>query len=267
MTEKQLFSKIKKLKNLRPSQDWLVSGRQDLINHIADEEKEFKTLDRFFDWFWYHRLQPSMLAVCMLLIIGAGPLLTVKAAQSSLPGDLLYAVKKAAEKVQVSIASDDAKAQIQVDFASRRIEELERITEDSFSSEEKTARSKEVIADLKSSIAEATEAVESMPKEQIAVIAKKTKKIEDDLTKVKEDIQEDVQEVMAEAEQIVGDVNERILAILVEAEEIASSTEDIMEDIKEDVEDGIEAIDFIIDQEAAAEENMGFETTTEDILE
>jgi len=270
MTDKKLLRKIKGLKNISPEPNWLSSKRQDLINHIAEDEKEFRTLDSFFGWFWYHRLQPGILAVCMLLIVGAGPLLTVKAAQSSLPGDFLYGIKKTTERVQMSITSEDNKAQIQVDFASRRLEELEKITATTDETEEKTIKTKEVISDLKENIAQASQSVKNTSKEQVALIAKKTQKIKEDLDKVKEEINEDAQEVVAEAKQAVEDANEMIMAILIDVEEdIASTTEDIIEEVKEEIEEKTD-IEFITGDEEIENlqtDDMMHETTTEDILE
>lgn len=266
MTEKQLIEKIKTLKQAKPSSEWLALTRQDLIDQLI-EGTELKPSNSFFDWFWFHRLQPAILAACLVLIMFGGPFLTVMASQTSLPGDLLYPIKRITERAQVRIASDEAKAQIQVDFAFRRIEELDKITTDSFSEQEKTAKTKEVINDLTSNLTEASLAVKNMSKEEVAIMAKKTKKIKQDLSEAKDEIPLAAHQELAEAEIAAEDINNQIRAVLVgdeeETDEVATSTDEIIEDeideiIKEESEDN---------QLLQESDEMTFETTTVQIIE
>lgn len=55
---------------------------------------------------------------------------TALAANNSKPGDVLFPVKKAEEKIAISLAtSDQAKASLEVKFANRRLEEFKQIRE------------------------------------------------------------------------------------------------------------------------------------------
>ncbi|MEA2113448.1 MAG: DUF5667 domain-containing protein, partial [Patescibacteria group bacterium] len=122
MDNKDLIRKIKKLKKVEPSKEWLVSARQDLIEKIGFEEPL-----GFFEWMKHG--QSLALAFCLILIFIGGPWLTLKASQLSLPGELLYSIKRAGENVQSVTALGEKKSQLQGDFACRRLEELTRITE------------------------------------------------------------------------------------------------------------------------------------------
>lgn len=83
--------------------------------------KPVTTYTRTVSWFVYlHR--PIAAALVLVLISGTG---VSFAAESALPGDALYAVKtKVTEPVRVALATGaEAKANVQIDLAERRIEE------------------------------------------------------------------------------------------------------------------------------------------------
>jgi len=218
MADKQLINKIKQLKQIKPSSKWFVSSRQILIDKLI-EQAELKPAVSFFDWFWFKRLQPMVLSAALVLILAGGPILTVKASQASMPGDFLYPVKKITEQVMLKIASKDSKAQMQVDLAYRRVEELNKITIDSYTPEEKTARTKEVISDIKSNLADISATMQNASADKMAGIAQKTKKIEQDLTRAKETISSEVKDQLAEVEKIVAEANNKIMAVLIQIEE------------------------------------------------
>jgi hypothetical protein len=68
-----------------------------------------------------------IVAIFAFLVAGTG---TVAAASDSLPGDTLYAVKLATERVQLAFTfSDTGKAKLEAKFAGRRAEEMARIAD------------------------------------------------------------------------------------------------------------------------------------------
>lgn len=70
-------------------------------------------------------LRPALAAAAILLLVGVG---ATNAAASSLPGDPLYAVKRASEDVQVALTFDDvARMQLLSQLADRRLAELAEI--------------------------------------------------------------------------------------------------------------------------------------------
>lgn len=68
----------------------------------------------------YKPVAASAAAVVFL----AGGWMTTSAAQSSLPGDTLYNVKRIAERAQLQVASLDRRAVLHTEFAGRRLEEV-----------------------------------------------------------------------------------------------------------------------------------------------
>lgn len=76
---------------------------------------------------WRRRTAAALVAAVLVLASGAG---TVWAAQSALPGDVLYPVKRASESVRLALARDPgAKARLHLELADRRLEELRALLE------------------------------------------------------------------------------------------------------------------------------------------
>ncbi len=79
--------------------------------------------------FWTLQRGWALVAVALLVVLvgGAG---TVTASSSSLPGDVLYPVKTAAERVQGFFTfGDEAKANFYMKLAERRLEEMKSLSE------------------------------------------------------------------------------------------------------------------------------------------
>src|SRR2546428_3649621 len=73
-------------------------------------------------------LRPALAAAVLAVFVGAG---ATSAAASSLPGDPLYAVKRASEDVQLALTFDDvARVQLLSEIADRRLAELAEIAMD-----------------------------------------------------------------------------------------------------------------------------------------
>lgn len=222
MTDLDLIKKIKELDKIQPSQGWLDSTRNSLTSQINFKESETGIVFGFFNIF----KQPQIVALtmCLLLIVLVGPWLTIKASQPSVPGDLLYSVKRASEGLQTTVASGESKTQLQVEFAGRRLEELAKITEDSFSPDEKAEKAKQVIGDLKGNLADLSHNLDAIPAEKIIVMAKKTQKIKQELDRTGEEVPADAQFDLAQAEEAAEELNQQILAVLIGSIDIDSQT-------------------------------------------
>jgi len=132
-----IIYKLKALQSIEPDQAWATAKKEDLLERISAfssendvflnacdiyaEKKRF-TLGSFFP----SRLAVSMTSIALILTSG---ILTVGASQSSLPGDPLYSVKKAGEKVKLAVASEQDKPKIEIEQAGKRLEELEKISQ------------------------------------------------------------------------------------------------------------------------------------------
>jgi hypothetical protein len=78
-------------------------------------------------WGWQRRWALAIAVLLVLILVGGS---TVTASASSLPGDILYPVKTATEKVQGFFTfGSDAKASFHMKLAQRRLNELELLAE------------------------------------------------------------------------------------------------------------------------------------------
>jgi len=195
-----LIGKIRELKKIEPSQEWLVSARNDLMAGIEPDISFFQ---------WLRQPQQFALVACLILIFLGGPWLALKASEASLPGDLLYSVKKANEGLQMTITSENNKTQLKMEFASRRLEELAKVSEDSG----KTNKVKGIASDLKNNLKEASVYADKISETEIIAVAKKTQEIKEELSMAAGEASLDVQDELAQAGEVVEEIN-KILTVL-----------------------------------------------------
>jgi hypothetical protein len=92
---------------------------------------------RLAQWSFNAVVQPVSLAIVIFSVIFGGGAWTVAASETSLPGELLYSVKRQKEQLQLSLVRDkETRTSMRLEFASRRIDEIDRVaaqvaTEDS----------------------------------------------------------------------------------------------------------------------------------------
>lgn len=98
-----------------------------LLFSALEVKKEKRTGRRMPLWGWQRRWAVAITVVLVLILIGVG---TVSASASSLPGDTLYPVKTATEKVQGFFTmGSEAKASFHMKIAQRRMDELKLLAE------------------------------------------------------------------------------------------------------------------------------------------
>lgn len=111
---------------IEPRPESRISARNLLFSALEAKEKK-KAERRMPLWGWQRRWAVALVAVLVLILAGVG---TVSASASSLPGDALYPVKTATEKVQgFFILGSEAKANFHMKLAQRRLNELELLAE------------------------------------------------------------------------------------------------------------------------------------------
>jgi hypothetical protein len=111
-TEKELIGKIRGLRQIRPRKDWVVLTKSRILG------EEPKVL--FFPFF-----KPALATITTLgILFGVFSL-----AQNSLPGDILYPIKKIAEKSQAVFVSEEELPKYNLEIANKRLEELTKIAE------------------------------------------------------------------------------------------------------------------------------------------
>lgn len=220
MTDREFIKNLRKLDKIQPSKHWLVLLRRNLIAQIdydikRERSERFNFLLAPLRFGWLGSFQSTALAVSLVFIFIFGPWLAIKASEGSLPGDLLYSVKKASEGVQKTVANSEEKPRLQVEFAGRRLEELSKINQDLPDNLEKTSKSIEIIINFKDNLASVSQQIKDISsKDKAVVVAQETKKLKENLAKAKSEMPAEVEGDIAEAEESIERINEEILAVL-----------------------------------------------------
>ncbi len=155
-TEKQLIEQIIALKEIKPRKEWAVLLKSQILiekrveaNVINQPEaKSVGILDILSSIFFQRKLAYSF-AVVLLMILGAFGF-----AQNTVPGDLLFPVKKIAEQSQAALTGHTGIKQ-NVVFLNNRINDLVQVTREgkdnnvSSAINEIKANATELVKDLK----------------------------------------------------------------------------------------------------------------------
>ena len=126
---------IKGPADIHPSDVFKIRARVNLMEHIHASQAGKKMMrlpsQPGARYVWYTGWAKALAIVAaVVLIISAAGTGTAYAAQSSLPGDTLYSIKLGTEQLQRIITLDDtAEIELELKFASTRLDELEELTD------------------------------------------------------------------------------------------------------------------------------------------
>jgi len=136
------LKQLKDLKGAKPKSDWVKTNREILLSQIRGQEAvpDLKASNiRYWDVakvvltnkILAPVARPLTIAVLAVAIVLTSGIAGVSASKASLPGDVLYPVKLTSEKLQVSFTgSSQRKAELYLDFAQERMNEIEKIKQD-----------------------------------------------------------------------------------------------------------------------------------------
>lgn len=121
-SDQELISQIRKLREIKPDAAWSASVRAQIVGHDPVGQK--KSIPSIFgDLLFQYRIAFASLAV-FLMVGGA-----VAAAQNALPGEPLYAIKRATERELALIAGKGNVASANLELAAKRLAEIDLITQ------------------------------------------------------------------------------------------------------------------------------------------
>ena len=155
ITEKDLIKKIGLLRQIKPKKDWVVLVKKEIL----EEEPKInfstvlKTLPRLI-------FSPKFVFAEVLSVLIFFGIFT--SAQNSLPGDLLYPVKKVTEKARLIFVSGDEKQIAQIELANKRLEELSQIAQ-----KNQVEKLAPAIEEYQASVSEAAKNIKKITKEII----------------------------------------------------------------------------------------------------
>lgn len=141
---KELIQLLKQLKNNesagKPSNDFISKNRETMLLQIKNSSAlAERPNSAVYFWRLVESIMPENVfrfvvrpAVLSLLVFGAAFgswAASVSASYNSLPGDTLYSLKRMAERAQFSLTSKNDRPSLQIELASRRLDEVAKIAE------------------------------------------------------------------------------------------------------------------------------------------
>src|SRR3990170_2349374 len=122
MTEKELITKLKELKRVKPDKDWAILAKSQILG--AKERKP--SLAETWNFLRFILKAKPAFAGALLVFLTLG--VSVMSA-NALPGELLYPLKKITEKSKTFFVSEKGRSTVNLELTNKRLEELTQITE------------------------------------------------------------------------------------------------------------------------------------------
>lgn len=144
----KIIEQLKTLQNVKPRQEWVELQRGLLLSQIKSQTTARKQSRILNTWFLAKSVMPTGLlrfagkplgafTVLLVFVFSTG-MLGVSASRGSMPGDLLYSVKRTSEKMQAGMAlTKEKKGALYVRFAEERVKEIENVTQNQDAPEQK----------------------------------------------------------------------------------------------------------------------------------
>lgn len=183
MEETKLINNLKKLQQIKPRKDWVILAKNQILNPYVEtpvikqeEKKETIGILSFFPAvasLIYQRKLAYAFATLLFMMIGMFGF-----AQYTMPGDMLFSVKKLTEQSQTALVSQENQLKNNFEIASRRLDDLTQVVKDN-----RTQNIAPAIKEFQASISEATKnlvaTIEQKDSQSIKDIVSQIKKIED----------------------------------------------------------------------------------------
>ncbi len=257
-----LVKKLKGLKRIEARTEWKKSNRDFLMSEIkntipATEEKwAFELSKIVFPWKVMNLAARPVFALFSIVALVLGSGLSVSASQFALPGDALYGLKIASEKVQVALTFDKKEsAKMHVELAGKRINEIKKIKENTDSNEKKVQKINVAMDKFKEEISTVQNKLENLKNESSAettvevaqMVDNKTTEYQEDLVLATNELPElnDATLNISQSLDLADETSDAALTMIVEkhaqGEVVLSSKSE--EEILQRVGEKIEATD------------------------
>jgi len=224
MTEKELIGKIRELRQIQPSKDWVSLTK----SQILGKEDKYNNLISVFQILFSKPAYAGLVVVFVLFgLFGFS--------QNSLPGDLLYPIKKITERSQAVFVSEEELPKYNLEIANKRLDELNEIAQTN-----QVKKLAPAISEFQGNISEAAKSLAKVKGQDVEKIVAQTKKLEENTKKVEEVLatkilsQETEESLISfyktQAEMLINDLGNQTLTE--EKEEILNQMKKLFEEEK-----------------------------------
>lgn len=174
MEETKLICKIKELRELKPNKDWANFTKTRIIGE--EPKKDLVSILEFFPRLIYRYNKPAFAVLIVFgFITGAFTF-----AQSSLPGDPVYILKKITEKSRLALASPQDLPTVQLELVNNRLEELAEIAKTNQQAEKLAP----AVQEFRANVSKAVEGLANAQNPDVGKIVLETKKIRENKQKI-----------------------------------------------------------------------------------
>ncbi|MDP2656518.1 MAG: DUF5667 domain-containing protein [bacterium] len=190
---------------------------------------------------------PSAIAFALLALLFGGSVAAM-GSRDSLPGDALYSVKKTSENIQVALAPADQKAELQMKLVEQRLVELDAISKQPISDEEKASKVDALVSDVTFTLSSAGQHLEDIKSTQEPIrvatvantISQKAVRAEEALTKTKSTLSVEVKKNTApKVKEAIAQANSTTSKALAVAIEKTAKIDSPSADVKSNIEQRI----------------------------
>jgi hypothetical protein len=228
--DKQLIETLKSLRNdsdFGASLDFDGIHRRAMLRNGFDPEAT-KTVYSWRDYletymwvFTHSMLKPMVAAAAVFIFTVAGSISLAGAAGRALPGEQLYSMKIGIEKAQLALAIDDqARAQLRVEFAGRRLEEMvvlaAQIEVESQTVQIAANRFKTEVANIQEELSTGASAPSGSQTEFAKSVGRKVEVYSSTVASSGNDLPETV---LGEVEEILEETKEQVVEVIITAHE------------------------------------------------
>lgn len=219
MTEEKLIQKIKELREIKPSQDWVVRVKKEIFSREPEHKINWLSVFTFVP---RHKLAFATLTVIFVLVGVFGW------AQSSLPGEFFYPVKKVVERAQINLSAQTERPKLQLELANKRLSDIAKIVDTN-----QITKLAQAVGEFQATVSEAA---------QDLAIAKDPKKVIQEVQKLEEN-RKKVEALgvmvgeMEELENVLARITEREIKDL-ESRTLSEEQLELLEKAKQDYEAG-----------------------------
>lgn len=246
----EIIKQLKNLNQVKPKEEWKAANREQLLTQInaqqdfsnADKKFGVKNLDVFLPTNWGRViLKPKPIGVLLvILLVLSGGYFSVNASYGSVPGDVLYTIKITSEKIKLTFTTDDRhETELHIEFAQKRLEELEKITQNQEpETEKKNKNAKKAITAFKKEMDKVNENLEKVkvkqPAEETVQVAKLVTEKTDEFTEKLKDMDPEIKQDIKEAIVASEETSDKAIDVIIEKHE--SGEVDAQDEVKETIE-------------------------------
>ncbi|MFH1822517.1 MAG: hypothetical protein ABH830_02335 [Patescibacteria group bacterium] len=156
MGEKDFLKKLQSLKTIQPGLSWKERNREILASQIySNIQKKYNIKILALPKNFFHFIsQPAWAVIFICLAVFGGSFISVKVAQTTMPGDSMFIARVISEKAQLAITfNEEAKAKLGLKFANNHAKEISKILSNTdLTSEKNIAKAEKLTIDFKKEI-------------------------------------------------------------------------------------------------------------------